>query len=92
MTDDATDSADAVLVIDAADREFVEQVAEENGVQLVEIDKDGFLDPLSVSLLLLGGAAAVGTVTYLVDRRKGGQVFDLRPGAPKMAYRSKDIV
>ncbi len=36
-------------------------------------------------------AFAVGTVVYLLDKRKGGQVIDLRPGAPKPFYRTKEV-
>lgn len=88
---DPVEPTQALLVVDPEDREFVETIAAENGVQAAEVDQDGFLDPVTLSFVLLGSVAAIGTVTYLVDRRKGGQVFDLRPGAPRPQYRSKDI-
>jgi len=88
---DDDEQTQALLVVDPEDREFVEAAAAENGVRAAEVDQDGFLDPITLSFILLGSSAAIGTVTYLVDKRKGGQVFDLRPGAPRPQYRSKDI-
>jgi hypothetical protein len=45
-----------------------------------------------VTLVLVGTAAAVGAVLHVLEQRKGGQVIDLRPGAPKAFYRTADVV
>src|SRR4051794_25535563 len=66
--------------------------AEANGVKVTVVKESGFLDPLSISVILLGGSAAVSTVMYWAEQRKGGQVLDLRPTAPKREYRSRDVV
>jgi hypothetical protein len=47
---------------------------------------------LTVTLVLLGATTAVATVAQLVDERKGGQVVDLRPGAPSPVYRTPKVV
>lgn len=91
MTNTAESQTQALVVVDPDDVAFLKQLVSENGVTAQEVDQDNFLDPLTVSFILLGSTAAVGTVTYLLDRRKGGQVFDLRKDAPRAEYRSKDI-
>lgn len=81
-----------VLEVDPEDVPEVLALAAEHGVRTEELElRTG--EPIStVVLLLLGSALAVSTVIYLVDKRKGGQVIDLRSGAPKMFYRSKDLI
>ena len=62
---DDDEQTQALLVVDPEDREFVEAAVAENGVQAAEVDQDGFLDPITLSFVLLGSSAAIGTVTYL---------------------------
>ncbi|NUT91662.1 MAG: hypothetical protein HOY78_06480 [Saccharothrix sp.] len=83
---------EVVLIVEEDDVEHVRTVAAEHGVELVELPSEGFEPITTVTLIILGGAAAVATVAHLVEQRKGGQVFDLRPGAPKPVYRSRDVV
>jgi hypothetical protein len=45
-----------------------------------------------VRKLAMDNNAAVDKVLDEIDRRKGGQVFDLRPGAPRLAYRTTDVM
>lgn len=87
----AEDAAQEIVVIDSEDREYFEQIAAENGVSLEEIDQSGFIDPITVSFIIIGAAAAISLVQYLIDKRKGGMVLDSRPGAPRPMYRSKDV-
>ncbi|HXJ77265.1 MAG TPA: hypothetical protein VMS64_01150 [Candidatus Methylomirabilis sp.] len=91
---DEPEAADVeeVLEVDPEDVPAVLALAAEHGVRTEELElRTG--EPVStVILLLLGSALAVSTVIYLVDKRKGGQVIDLRSGAPKMFYRSKDLI
>ena len=63
---DDDEQTQALLVVDPEDREFVEAAAAENGVRAAEVDQDGFLDPITLSFILLGSSAAIGTVNYLV--------------------------
>ena len=97
MSSDAVDAsnpdnaAHEIVVIDRQDKEYVEQIAAENGVSLEEIDESGFIDPITVSFIIIGAAAAIGMVQFLIDKHKGGMVIDSRPGAPQRMYRSKDV-
>ena len=86
------ESATVAVVADPMDLRQIQDVAQEEGVEVRELDQQGFLDPASVTLLLLGSSLAVSTVAYFVEQRRGGQVFDLRDDAPRPAYRSRDIV
>jgi hypothetical protein len=81
-----------LVIIDAEDLDEAKRIAADNGVELEEVPTDGFEPVTTITLLILGGSAAVGLVSYLLDKPKGGQVIDLRPGAPKAIYRSKDVV
>ena len=79
------------VVIEPEDLEYVRQAAVDNGVSIEEIPSEGFEPITTVTLALLGASAAVATVLHLIERRKGGQVIDLRPGAPKPIYRTPDL-
>jgi hypothetical protein len=85
------DQTQAVVAIDPADVEHARKAAAEHGVELYEITTTGFEPVTTVTLALLGAAAAVGTVLYLIERHKGGQVFDLRPDAKTPIYRDKNL-
>ena len=77
--------------MEQGDVEEVLTWAGEHGVT-VERAETRAVEPVSaVTLVLLGSALAVSAVAQLVDRAKGGQVIDLRPGSPRMMYRSKDV-
>lgn len=91
MDDVVSDDAELTIVVDSEDLEWVKGIGVEQGVTVDTIDERGFVDGVSVTLLIIGSAAAVGAVASLLDQRKGGQVFDLRPGAPRFAYRTKDV-
>lgn len=80
------------VVIEPEDLEWLQSVAAETGVDVVPIDERSFIDGASTALLLLGASGAVGAVAFLIDQRKGGQVFDLRPGAERLAYRTSDVI
>ena len=87
-----SDSTEVVLVVDRGDLAAAQQAATELNIQLKILPVRG-LEPLTtVTIILIGAAAAVGVVVDVIDKNKGGQVIDLRPGAPKSIYRSKDVV
>src|SRR5438876_360290 len=82
----------SVVMVDWADVEHVRTTAAGHGVEVQVVETKG-IDPLSTTtLVLVGVPLAVGTVTQLLDRVRGGQVIDLRPGAEKALYRTKDVV
>ncbi|MEJ2852589.1 MULTISPECIES: hypothetical protein [unclassified Saccharothrix] len=87
-----SDNTSSVVIVDRDDLDAVTGIAAEHGVLVQPVDTRDLEPVLTVTLVLLGSALAVGTVTHLVDRVKGGQVVDLRPGAPRPLYRSKDVV
>jgi hypothetical protein len=67
------------------------EVAAEPGAELEIISEEQGFAPLII-VAVIGGAGFVGgTIAYILDRRKGGQVIDLREGAKKREYRSKDV-
>lgn len=87
-----TERGRLTVVIEPEDLEWLQSVAAETGVDVVPVDERSFIDGASTVLLLLGGSAAVGAVAFLIDQRKGGQVFDLRPGTERLAYRTSDVI
>ena len=70
-------------------------VAQNDGVRLeiVERDTRGFASIIIVALIGAPAAVALlgGTLAYIQDRRKGGQLIDLRPGNP-LVRRTADVV
>jgi hypothetical protein len=80
-----------VLVLDQEEADFVRRTAAEHEVAIDEVPAAGIEPVLTVTVVLLGTAAAVAAVIDLVERRRGGQVIDLRPGAAKVFFRSPDV-
>jgi hypothetical protein len=67
------------------------EVEADPNAELEIVEEGEGIAPLII-VAIIGGASFVGgTVTYILDRRKGGQVIDLREGAEKREYRSKDV-
>ncbi|MGD1058056.1 MAG: hypothetical protein ABR992_11665 [Solirubrobacteraceae bacterium] len=67
------------------------EVAAQPGSELEMIDEGEGFAPLIAVAIIGGGSFVGGTVAYIFDRRNGGQVIDLREGAEKREYRSKDV-
>jgi hypothetical protein len=80
-----------MTTVDAADVEEIRKAAESEGVQLEEPPRRELEPVTTVVLILIGTAVAVAAVMSFIERRKGGQVIDLRPGAPSIAYRDKGV-
>jgi hypothetical protein len=70
---------------------YIRRLAGDHGVTLEEIPARGLEPVLTVTLLLMGTGAAVGMVMALIDEHRGGQIIDLRPGSPRVIYRSNDV-
>jgi hypothetical protein len=87
---DATESS-AILVVDPEDLDYVREVAAEHGVEIEQMPVRGIEPVSTITLILLGGSLAVGTVVYLLDKAKGGQVIDLREGVQRKFYRTDDV-
>lgn len=80
------------VILDAAQVKTAQSLAAAHGVEAEQLPQRG-IDPVAtVTLVLAGSAAAVGTVLHLLDQRKGGQVIDLRPGTPKPFYRTPQLM
>jgi len=87
-----SDIVKQVVVVAAEDRAKITEWASAEGVTVFEIAHRAFDPVTAVTLLLTGSTVAVGVVTHLLDRAKGGQVIDLRADAPRMLYRTTDLV
>jgi hypothetical protein len=84
--------AESVVIVEPAQVPAARAVASAHGVDVQEVPRRGIEPVTTVTLLLVGTAAAVGTVLHTLEQRKGGQVIDLRPGAPKAFYRTPDLL
>jgi hypothetical protein len=81
----------AIVVIEPEDLDYARELAEAHGVRMEEMSVRGIEPVLTVTLVLFGAALAVGTVVYLLDKAKGGQVIDLRESMQKKFYRTDDV-
>lgn len=90
MIDDV--ETEQIIVVDRSDLSEVRGIAAAYNVELIDIPASGLEPITTVAIILVGSALAVATVAYLIDKRKGGQVVDLRPGAPRSFYRSRDVM
>ncbi|MEN3265344.1 hypothetical protein [Pseudonocardia sp.] len=82
----------SVVVLDPSQVTAARAMAAVHGVEMEEVPRRGIEPVATVTLVLVGTAAAVGAVLHVLEQRKGGQVIDLRPGAPKAFYRTADVV
>lgn len=82
----------ALVVVGPDDLDYVRALAGEQGLDVEVVEQEGFLPGVELLVVLAGAAGAVAFVLSALDRRKGGQVFDLRPGATRLAYRTPDVV
>jgi hypothetical protein len=76
----------------SSELDHARRIASDNGVDLEQLEVRALEPVTTVTLIVMGSSLAVATVVYLLDKHKDGQVIDLRPGAPKAFYRSKDVV
>ncbi len=82
----------SVVVLDPSQVPAARMLAAAHGVEVEQVPRRGIEPVATVTLILMGAAAAVGAVLHVLEQRKGGQVIDLRPGAPKAFYRTPDVV
>lgn len=80
-----------VVVVDPADLEAIRQAASTVGVELVEVPPFRGIEPVMTTVLLVGSPVAVAQVRLEIERLRGGQVFDLRVGAPRPIHRTKAL-
>lgn len=67
------------------------EVEKEPDAEVQILEQGEGIAPLIV-ILIIGSVGLVGgTVDYILDRRQGGQVIDLREEGEKRQYRSKDV-
>lgn len=85
------DRVQQIVEITKEEMELLSEIAESEGVAVEIIETTGFEPISTVTLALVGSALAVGSVVYWLERRKGGQVVDLRLGADRPVYRNKDL-
>jgi hypothetical protein len=79
------------IVVDADEAVLLQEIATEHGVEARSTKAQG-LDPVSVTVVVLIGARfTVSTVMEQFEKWRGGQVIDLRPQAPAMAYRDRQV-
>lgn len=84
--------ARSIIVLDPSQVPGARVLAAVHGVEVEQVPCRGIEPVTTATLVLVGTAAAVGAVLHVLEQRKGGQVIDLRPGAPKAFYRTPDVV
>jgi hypothetical protein len=82
---------EAVAVADQEDLATIRGAADRLEVRIDENPSAGIEPVTTVTLLLLGSAAAVAAVQQVVDECRGGQVLDLRAEATRFAYRDRNL-
>ncbi|SNY64006.1 hypothetical protein [Paractinoplanes atraurantiacus] len=85
-------STRSIVVVETSEVPAALRLAAEHGVRAEEVPRLGVEPVTTATIVIAGTAAAVGLVSRLLDQRKGGQVVDLRPGAPRTIYRTPEVV
>jgi hypothetical protein len=79
------------VVVDAEEAAVLESLAAEYGVEIHSTKAQG-IDPVTaVVVVLIGSYLAVTTVVDHFEKRRGGQVIDLRPQAHTVVYRDPQV-
>ena len=84
-------STEEFLMVPTQDVEYLRDIADQNGVAVAESGSLGIEPVSTTAVALLGSSLAINTVRRLLEERRGGQMIDLRPGAGRAAYRSRDV-
>ncbi|RBY77390.1 hypothetical protein DQ239_10910 [Blastococcus sp. TF02-09] len=88
---DGADQVEDYAIVGVEDEDRVRRFAAAEGVRVETDDSRRLVDPATITLVMFGSSLAVATVAHFIEESKGGQVFDMRPDAPRPAYRSKQI-
>jgi len=80
-----------VEVRDGRDRQLLVDLADEYGARLGDVGVRT-LDPTTFAELIGGVTVLRLIIERWQDRRRGGQIIDLRSGAEKIAYRDADLL
>jgi len=67
----------SILVLDQSQVPAARELAADHGVAVEEVPRRGIEPVTTVTLVIMGAAAAVGAVLHVLEQRKGGQVIDL---------------
>lgn len=79
------------VVVNGQEVKILEGLAAEHGVKLRSTKAQG-VDPITAAVIVLVGSyLAVTTVREQFEKRRGGQVIDLRPQAQTLAYRDPQL-
>lgn len=80
------------VVVDRAEEEAVRRWAADRGVKVGVYPERGIEPVTTVTLALVGTVAAINAVQQLLfERRKGGQVIDLRRDPAEAFYRTSNL-
>jgi hypothetical protein len=92
MASDQVDVVRKEIEVSPEELELLREDARRHpGTEIEVVDEPEGIAPLLI-VAVIGGAAFVGgTIDYIIDRRRGGMVIDLREGAPRREYRSKEV-
>jgi len=80
-----------VVVVEAVDLGGIRETAGRAGVEVAEVPPFRGIAVVTTALLLVGSSVAVAQVQGEIERRRGGQVFDLRAGAARPIHRTKAL-
>ena len=87
-----SNAVEKIIKIEPEDLDTVRELAAAHDVSVQQLELRAIDTVTTATLALLGTSIAVSTVIFLVEKMKGGQIIDLRPDAPKMFYRSQDLL
>lgn len=85
------DLVEEIVVVDQRDVAATVDLAAKHGANVEVVPQRGIEPITTATLIVVGTAVAVGVVLREIDGRKGGQVIDLRPGAPREIYRDRSV-
>ncbi|MFB9688646.1 hypothetical protein [Amycolatopsis plumensis] len=80
-----------VLEVEPGELTEIRRLAEENGVELQDVEVDGLELVTAALVVLVGVPAAVHKVLREIDYWRGGQVIDRREGAERVVYRTRSL-
>lgn len=78
-----------VVFDDPAEGDLLATIAREHGAGIEPVRVR--VEPVTAAFVIAAATVAAGIVTEFYERRQGGQVIDLRPGASRAVYRDRGV-
>lgn len=91
MASENSDDTEEILFVASSEMDFLRETASAKGVVLHEPSSRSIEPLVTIAVVLVGSSAMIASVIKILDEYRGGQVIDMRRGARRRIYRTRDV-